>query len=181
MISEFGDKGITIFDKQGEILNELISNIKDKSKNQRKVLIQTILPRIALYKAFLKCDYSLEDTFLYMQKYMTDIVGFKKHLSMEKMEFVPCFFSIYKWAFLKTVSKSDLWESEQKSGEGYFDVNMKKCLWHTACAENDCPELCPLFCDVDNVTYGNLKKLGFERTKTLGYGDEVCDFHFYKK
>ena len=27
----------------------------------------------------------------------------------------------------------------------------------------------------------NLKKLGFSRTKTLGYGNECCDFHFYKK
>mgnify|MGYP002621122471 CR=1 FL=1 len=25
------------------------------------------------------------------------------------------------------------------------------------------------------------KKLGFKRTKTLGYGDDCCDFHFYKK
>lgn len=44
-----------------------------------------------------------------------------------------------------------------------------------------CEELCRLFCDVDNVTYGGLKKLGFSRTKTLGYGKECCDFHFYRK
>lgn len=56
---------------------------------------------------------------------------------------------------------------------------MKKCLWHTACAENGCEELCPLFCDVDDITYGGLKKIGFKRTKTLGYGGNCCDFHFY--
>lgn len=38
-----------------------------------------------------------------------------------------------------------------------------------------------IFDKVDNVTYGELKKLGFSRTKTLGYGKECCDFHFYKK
>ena len=27
----------------------------------------------------------------------------------------------------------------------------------------------------------NLKKLGFSRTKKLGYGNDYCDFHFYKK
>lgn len=58
---------------------------------------------------------------------------------------------------------------------------MKKCLWHTACVENGYPELCPLFCDVDNVTYGGLKKLGFSRTQTLGYGGDCCDFHFFRK
>ncbi len=62
-----------------------------------------------------------------------------------------------------------------------MEYTMKKCLWHTACIENNCEELCRLFCDVDNVTYGGLKKLGFSRTKTLGYGGDCCDFHFYKK
>ena len=44
-----------------------------------------------------------------------------------------------------------------------------------------CAKLCHLFCDVDNVTYGELEKIGFSRTKTLGYGEDCCDFHFYKK
>lgn len=47
-------------------------------------------------------------------------------------------------------------------------------------SKNDCAKLFHLFCDVDNVTYGGLKKLGFSRTKTLGYGEDCCDFHFYK-
>ena len=58
---------------------------------------------------------------------------------------------------------------------------MKKCLWHTACVENGCAELCSLFCEVDNVTYGGLRTLGFARTQTLGYGGDCCDFHFFKK
>ena len=116
-----------------------------------------------------------------MQKYMIDIVAKQKHLSMVKMEKVPCFYFLYSNIFLKVVRKTDLWESTQKHGKAYFDVTMKKCLWHTACVENDCAELCHLFCDVDNVTYGNLKKLGFSRTKTLGYGGDCCDFHFYRK
>ncbi len=60
-------------------------------------------------------------------------------------------------------------------------ITIKKCLWHTACVENDCADLCRLFCDVDDVTYGGLKKIGFSRTKTLGYGGDCCDFHFFKK
>lgn len=76
---------------------------------------------------------------------------------------------------------ADLWESEQKCGKGSFDVTIEKCLWHTACAENGSAELCRLFCDADNVTYGGLKKIGFARTKTLGYGGDCCDFHFFRK
>lgn len=182
LIEEFGiDEGNKIFDKQEKILNEIIKNIKEKSENQRKTLIQTILPRIALYKAMLEKDLSNDEVYKHMQKYMMDIVAKKKHLSMVKMEKIPCFYPIYSKVFLKVVRKTDLWESDQKHDKNSFDVTMKKCLWHTACVENGCEELCRLFCDVDDVTYGKLKKLGFSRTKTLGYGKDCCDFHFYKK
>ena len=53
--------------------------------------------------------------------------------------------------------------------------------WTEAAAYASCEELCRLFCDVDDVTYGGLKKIGFTRTKTLGYGGDCCDFHFFKK
>lgn len=145
-----------------------------------ETLIQTILPRIALYKA-LKEEFDEEKVYQHMQKYMIDIVAKQKHLSMEKMEKVPCFYFLYSNIFLRVVRKTDLWESIQKHDKKSFDVTMKKCLWHTACVENDCAELCHLFCDVDNVTYGELKKIGFKRTKTLGYDGDCCDFHFYKK
>ena len=178
---EFGTtKGQALFEKQEMILNEITQNIREKSENQRKTLIQTILPRIALYKAMLKEDLSSDDVYKHMQKYMMDIVARQKHLSMVKMEKIPFFYSLYSNIFLRVVRKTDLWESEQDYGENYFDVTMKKCLWHTACVENDCEELCHLFCDVDNVTYGDLRKLGFSRTKTLGYGGDCCDFHFSK-
>ena len=180
--AEFGiNKGKELFDKQEIILDELIKNIENKSQNQKKTLIQTILPRIALYKAMLKDELSDEEVYNHMQKYMINIVAKQKHLSMKKMEKVPFFYFLYSNIFLKVVRKTDLWESTQKHGKDYFDVTMKKCLWHTACKENDCEKLCHLFCDVDNVNYGGLEKLGFSRTKTLRYGEDCCDFHFYKK
>ena len=180
--NEFGkDKGNRIFSSQDKILDGLIKNIQDKSENQRKTLIQTILPRIALFKAMMKTDLSEDEVYQHIKKYMMDIVATKKHASLVKMEKIPGFYTLYRKIFLQVVKKTDLWESTQKSGKDYFDVTMRKCSWHTACKENDCPLLCRLFCDVDDVTYGNLKKLGFSRTKTLGYGKDCCDFHFYKK
>lgn len=182
LTEKFGnDKGKNLFNKQEIILNELIKNIKDKSENQMKVLVQTILPRIALYKVLAKDVFSEEDAYKYMQKYMIDKVATKKHSSTAKMEIIPGFYSIYSNIFLKIMRKTDLQESVQNYGKDYFDVTIKKCLWHTACVENGCKKLCCLFCDVDDVTYGGLRKIGFTRTKTLGYGGDCCDFHFYKK
>lgn len=122
-----------------------------------------------------------EESYNYIRKYMLNKIASKKHASMQKMEVVPGFYSIYSKIFLKIMKKTDLQANEQRCGKNYFDVNIKKCLWHTACVENGCAKLCHLFCDVDDITYGGLKKIGFTRTKTLGYGGDCCDFHFYKK
>ena len=182
LIEEFGtNKGNSLFDKQEKMLNTLIENTKNKSENQMKTLVQTILPRIALYKTLLKDDLSEDNVYNYMRKYMIDKVAVKKYSSTAKMELVPGFYSIYSKIFLKIMRTTDLQVSVQKHGKGYFDVTIKKCLWHTACVENGCAELCRLFCDVDDVTYGGLKKIGFARTQTLGYGGNCCDFHFFKK
>lgn len=76
---------------------------------------------------------------------------------------------------------TDLQKSNTENNKNYYNITITKCLWHDACVDNGCPELCRLFCDVDNITYDGLKKIVFYRTKTLGYGNDQCDFHFYKK
>ena len=48
---EFGtENGSMLFGKQEKILHDLIGDTKGKSESQMNTLIQTILPRIALYK-----------------------------------------------------------------------------------------------------------------------------------
>ena len=182
LIEKFGaDRGSALFDSQEKTLYTLIENERDKSRAQRKTLAQTILPCIALYKALLQDSSLREDAYGYVQKYMLEKVAAEKHASTAKMEAVPGFYRLYSSIFLRIMRTSDLWESEQSCGSNCFDVTIKRCLWHTACAENGCPELCRLFCDADNVTYGGLRKIGFSRTKTLGYGADCCDFHFFRK
>ena len=182
LIEEFGtEKGSALSGRQEKMLDTLIQNTKNKSENQMKTLARTILPRIALYKCLSEEGFSEEDVYKYMRKYMLDKVAAKKHASTAKMELVPGFYAIYSRIFLKIMRTTDLQESTQAHGSDYYDVTIKKCLWHTACVENGCENLCRLFCDVDDVTYGGLKKIGFTRTKTLGYGGDCCDFHFFKK
>ena len=182
LIEEFGtNKGNELFNKQEKQLYEIIEKTKGKKENQMKTLIQTILPRIALYQTLLKEKLPKEDVYQYMRKYMIDKIAAKKHASTAKMVLVPGFYKIYSSIFLKIMRTTDLQESNQSYDKDHYDVTITKCLWHTACKENGCEELCRLFCDVDDVTYGGLKKIGFTRTKTLGYGGDCCDFHFFRK
>lgn len=169
-----------IFDEQNNILDKIFLNAFNKTKNQLKTLKNTILPRIALYKALNNYGFSMEDSNNHMKNYMLNYIAKSKHNSMVKMEKVPGFYSLYSKMFLKIMRKTDLQQSKQKHDAKSFDVTITKCLWHQACVENECPELCRLFCDVDNITYGELNKIGFTRTQTLGYGGDCCDFHFLK-
>lgn len=182
LVDSFGDdRGGKLFEMQDKALGDIIGNTKGKTENQMKTLIQTILPRIALYKSLIAAGLSDDEVYKYMRKYMLEIVAAKKHSSTAKMEIVPGFYAIYSSVFLKIMRTTDLQESVQEHGKDYFNITITKCLWHTACVENGCEELCRLFCDVDDVTYGGLKKLGFSRTKTLGYGGDCCDFHMFRK
>ena len=60
---------------------------------------------------------------------------------------------------------------------GVWRIDMTKCPYHDACVEHGCPELCPCFCDSDDIAYDDLHpKLLWRRTKTLGRGGDCCDF-----
>ncbi len=170
-----------LFARQSELLEQLVFNAAGKSASQMKELEQTILPRVALYKTLMESELPHERAFELMRSYMMDVVAAEKHASTVKMQVIPGFFGIYKRVFLHVMRTSDLWESTQAAGRDFFDASITKCLWHDACVESGCPELCPLFCDVDDVNYGGLSKMGFSRTKTLGYGGDCCDFHFFRR
>ncbi len=182
LIREFGDeKGSTLFSLQESRLDAIIAGTEGKTQNQMKTLTQTILPRIALYKVLQESGFSETDIDGPMRRYMLDVVAAQKHSGTARLERIPGFYAIYSRVFLWIMRTTDLQVSTQESGKDYYDITITKCLWHTACVENGCPELCRLFCDVDDVTYSGLKKIGFSRTKTLGYGGDCCDFHFFRK
>jgi hypothetical protein len=112
---------------------------------------------------------------------MIEVVGKQKHKSTSALEIIPGFYRIYSKSFLKIMRTTDLQKSTQTEGKDYYDITITDCLWYNACKEFGCPELCSAFCEVDDITYGNLRKLGFTRTQTLGKGGDCCDFHFFKK
>lgn len=151
LIQAFGpDRGGALFARQEEILTALVEQVNDPSERRRETLIQTILPRIALYKALLD-GCSEEETCRHMRTYMMEVVAAQKHAATARMELVPGFYALYSRAFLRIMATSDLWESESFRGKDSFGADIRQCFGHTACVEN-ARELCRLFCDVDDVT-----------------------------
>ena len=66
---------------------------------------------------------------------------------------------------------------EIRTTGGVWRIDMTRCPYHDECVRCGCPELCRCFCDSDGITYDGLHpKLVWHRTKTLGRGDDRCDF-----
>jgi len=170
-----------VISSQNSIYSECVALLHDKTDNQIRTLTKTILPRVTLYKA-LKSDPLLSgQAYELTRRYMIEVIGRQKHQSTAILEKIPGFYRIYSKTFLRIMRTTDLQVSTQQEGEGYYDITITNCLWHNACVEFGCPELCRAFCEVDDITYGGLKKIGFTRTQTLGTGGECCDFHFFRK
>ena len=67
--------------------------------------------------------------------------------------------------------------AEIQTTGGVWRIDMTCCPYHDACVRYGCPELCPSFCDSDDITYGDMHpRLLWRRTKTLGRGGDCCDF-----
>ena len=61
-------------------------------------------------------------------------------------------------------------------------MDMVRCPYMDTCVRYGCPEIVRGFCDADDVCYANMHpRLSWERTKTLGYGHDVCDFRIRVK
>ena len=134
-----------------------------------------------LYQALGQSGLSKEDAYAHMRSYMLDRVGAEKHAATAKLEAVPGFYFLYSRIFLHIMRTTDLQESTQARGRGWFDVTIRRCLWYSACVGNGCPELCRLFCGVDDVTYGGLKKAGLHTHENAGLRRRLLRFSLLQK
>lgn len=175
------DDAERVFNVQSSVYSDCVASLSGKTPDQYKTLTKTILPRVALYKALKEDEKLSASASELIREYMIEVIGMQKHKSTKVLEIIPGFYRIYSRSFLKIMRTTDLQKSTQEEGKDYYNITITDCLWYNACKEFGCLELCPAFCDVDDITYGNLRKLGFTRTQTLGKGGECCDFHFFKK
>ena len=74
-------------------------------------------------------------------------------------------------------------EHERDDRQAYL-LNVRGCFYHNFFAANGAPELTPVFCDFDlgwiEAIDPGRHGLRFERATTIGYGGEMCPFHFFR-
>lgn len=182
LTEKLGDDGSRIYTAQQKRLDDLVSSITGKTDVQKAKLTDTILPRIALYQVLKEEEKYSEMAAAILDEYMLTVVAPESHAKMAKMEKMPFFFTIYSNMYAKSLKSKDLWDADLKEKtKDHCTVDIKKCLWHDACVEYGCPELCISFCKCDEIIYQGLRKMKFSRTQALGMGGEKCDFVFSRK
>lgn len=174
-----GEKtGWAVMQESREQAAAFLAAAQEPSPSRLAVMQSTILPRTAVYTVLKRRGLDAEKL---MEKYIREVQGPVMHDRYAGLEWIPHFFSIFRWAFRRKTASSDAWDSTFAAEGDSFDLTIRKCLWHDTCAACGCPEVCRFFCECDNYSFGDLKKVGFRRTQTLGTGGDCCDFHFYQK
>ena len=169
-------------EKKARILfSEYIKAEAGKPKAVTIHTVERIYPCIAFYKAVSECAGASEQAYAVIEKFFEkdSIITAKKLQKLCRAPFVyklvPRVMASIIRRYFGTPSGFEM--LAHKTDRNVCHIDMIKCPYFSACSEQGCPELTTVFCNSDDIAYGNMHdKLLWERQKTLGRGDDRCDF-----
>lgn len=143
--------------------------------------VKKIYPCIAFYKAVIEITNQREQAYFLIEKYFAEQceIYAKK---LQKLCHIPFVYMLVPKIMATVIHrnfgvKSGFEMIDYKTKYNTCHIDMTKCPYFSACSTNGCPELTTAFCNSDDIAYGNMHpKLSWERKKTLGRGDNCCDF-----
>lgn len=152
----------------------------DATPEKQQHLEGQILPGIAIYEV-LQTVMSKEQALQTVHGYVEQRAWKLKKIFRAVMH-LPGFYKKVPGIFAEQTPKlfgtaAGFAAREIQTTGGVWRIDMTRCPYHDACVQYGCPELCPCFCDSDDITYDGLHpQLVWHRTKTLGRGNDCCDF-----
>lgn len=178
----------TFSDQQGNIEKEaralFIEYCQKEEGKPKEITMHTvnkILPCIAFYKAVSEYTGKSEQAYSMIEEYFAEECALiaKKLQKLCGIPFVyklvPRIMAGIIHKFFGTRSGFELIDHSIKSDVCHIDI--VKCPYFSICSDYGCPELTTVFCNGDDAAYGKMHfKLSWDRKKTLGRGDNCCDF-----
>lgn len=185
-ILQFGEKGgARIFRRASKLYAELV--VTTDYKNDRlleKQLKGLVYPVIAYYKTLLAEGYREANALGLVRtevekaaKNSGDILHAqtRKHFPFHAFRRNIKYFMAYKFP----AGEWGCTPPKAKGGKVSFQI--KECLYYTITRKFGCVELCPVFCDYENIAFKGLgPKIVCEREGELATGHETCKFCFRK-
>ena len=164
-IQQFGqEKGKLIFEQAEKIYQELLNNADYRNNAAIQNHLQLkLFPTLAYYKALRGEGINQNEALEYVRNETHKAANVQKE-EMKKLGSMPFAYTIYRLGVKK-----------------HMHFNLHNCIYWELTKMYDCPELCCVYCENDDISFsGLLPKIRFERTGTLGNGSPYCDFHFLK-
>ena len=161
-------------------LQELRAENAGASKEKQRHLENQILPGIAAYET-LQTVMPKEEALQTGHGYVEQQAWRMKKAFLKLMR-IPGLYRIVPAIFARETPKlfgvtAGFAATDIQTTGCVWRIDMTKCPYHDTCARYGCPELCHCFCDSDDITYDGLHpRLYWHRTKTLGRGNDCCDF-----
>ena len=161
-------------------LNALLAENAGAGKEKQYHLKRQILPGIAAYETLQRVmpkEEALQTVHGYVER-----LARTSHKQLAALLHIPGLYRLVPGVFVKSTRSvfgpaAGFAPKELQTGNGVWRVDMMECPYHDTCTEYGCPELCRCFCDSDDISYAGLHpKLIWERSMTLGRGNDRCDF-----
>lgn len=138
-------------------------------------------PAIAFYRAIQKNGLSQNEAYRFVYRAFEKQAG-QKAKQMRKMMQIPGLYRLMP-AMWRVVTKKNFGEDAgfrfhfYDVGNRRVKFDMTQCPYCQLFAKNGCPELTKVLCHTDDVMDGNMHPLLlWNRKKTMGGGDDLCDF-----
>ncbi len=152
------------------------------NKMLAKHLKQSILPAIAIYTTILDDNWLKEDAFQLIRKSVLES-AMPMAKAFQSMGRLPFFFFLFRRmcpASIRSQFGAVGWKMEWKRNDNSaIEWDCRSCFYADVLNRYGMPELLSIFCESDDVIYGNIPGVLWGRTKTIGGGAELCDFRFY--
>jgi hypothetical protein len=151
----------------------------------RDHLEKNILPGLALYHV-LRGENDDQEAVLAQVETLFETFVVPAHKLLLLLARLPKQFVVFRAAARQTLCQSyppQGWGMEMVADDDHcFAFNVFRCFYLDVLIAYGAPELTPLYCKLDDLTYEMLPpSITWERTGTLGRGDDCCDFRWCRR
>jgi hypothetical protein len=142
-----------------------------------------ILPGLALYQTLRAENDDQEAALAEFDRILTALVersGRRKIVQI--MGRLPDPFAIFRimnrWTMERLYPPEGWCFEWQEDSDQCIAYDARECFYLNVLTEYDAPEMLSHFCAVDDLLFDDFPGVSWERTMTLGGGDDRCDFRF---
>jgi len=164
-------------------INVIISENQNYSKTLQKHLASGIVPAIACYEK-LSHEYGKDRAYDLIRSAITKYADeYGKLLIL--LSKTPFFYGMTKSVmpmFLNSLYPPDGWDFRWiNDSPNVIAFDAHSCFYVDIFNKYKVGELTKIFCETDDICYRKFTNARWERTKTIGRGDEICNFRFYRR